>query len=616
MSQSGITRLLGPEGAPWDLRNRLPLALFFIALFAVLSLSYEGFLSAGNTQGMLLAMTATGIAAIGTTLLIITGNIDLSVGGQYAIVSIVAASVAQDTQSVTLAIATALALGGTLGLTNGLLVRAFRINPLIVTLAAASVLRGLAYVFSEGRSITGFPPELLAIGRQHMLGIPVPVLIAIAIFCAAAVILSRTVLGLRLYAIGGNRDAALLNGIAADKYVTGLFALNGVLIGVVSVLSIARLGSASPAIGTGFELDVLTAVLLGGVAFVGGAGNLVGVVLGVGTIVLINAGIIFAGVADFWQQVTSGGVLIASLVGDQIAARRRERVPRTGGQTGAGTASAGAPATLPELPPRTPVNEEDRFVLECAGLSKTYGMVKAASNIGFAVRPGEVVCLVGDNGAGKSTTIKMLSGAVVADTGSLKINGRELPVPSPAEVREAGVSTVYQDLALCLNLGAAHNLTLGQEPRRWNWGLLSIRDDRAAARIAQERLAGLGVELADMFRPVRLMSGGQRQSISIARAIGEGCCVILDEPTAALGVKQTHAVLALIRRLAAKGLGVILISHDLESIFEVASRIVVLRLGSVVWDGSCADVSRPELVHLMAGFAPSPNPQESVPAHV
>ena len=605
MANITMLRILGPKDSPWDLRNRFPLGIFLILLSVTLSFLYEGFLSAGNAQGLLLAMTATGIAAIGTTLLIITGNIDLSIGGQYAIISIVAATVAHETQSAFLAVSAAVGLGISLGLVNGLLVRALRINPLIVTLAAASILRGLAYVFSEGRSVTGFPSALLALGRQHLLGVPVPVVIALVIFALAAFVLARTVLGLRLYAIGGNKDAAMLNGIHANGYITALFAFNGALIGIVSVLSIARLGSASPAIGTGFELDVLTSVLLGGVAFSGGAGNLIGVALGVATIVIINAGIIFAGVPDFWQQVTSGVVLIASLIGDQFSATRRDRGPRTPISRSDITDTLSPSQLKPVIPERAIPNEASGYVLECEALSKTYGSVQAARDIGFKVRPGEIVCLVGDNGAGKSTTIKMLSGAITADTGVLKIKGRTIDLPSPAAVREAGVSTVYQDLALCLNLGAAHNLTLGCEPRLFDFGLLSLRDDRAAARIAQERLADLGVDLPDMFRPVRLMSGGQRQSVSIARATGDGCCVILDEPTAALGVKQTQNVLSLIRTLAAKNVGVVLISHDLESIFDVADRIVVLRLGTVVWDGRREVISRPELVHLMAGFAPA-----------
>jgi ribose/xylose/arabinose/galactoside ABC-type transport system permease subunit len=160
--------LLGPSDSPWDLRNRSALAVLFVLLLIALSFTYEGFLSAGNVQGLLLAMTATGVAAIGTTLLVISKNIDLSIGGQYAIISVAAAMVARDTQSAVLAVFAAIGLGAVLGTANGILVRVFKINPLIVTLAGASVLRGLAYVVSDA-------PTFVAIGRMRIIHIPIPV---------------------------------------------------------------------------------------------------------------------------------------------------------------------------------------------------------------------------------------------------------------------------------------------------------------------------------------------------------------------------------------------------------------------------------------------------------
>jgi ribose/xylose/arabinose/galactoside ABC-type transport system permease subunit/ABC-type multidrug transport system ATPase subunit len=605
MPTSLAQRILGPADCPWDLRNRAPLAGFLVVLIVCLSIAYPEFRGGGNVQGLLLSMTATGIAAIGTTVLVISRNIDLSIGGQYAIVSIIAAMAARDSQSATVTVVVAVGLGALLGCCNGVLVRALKINPLIVTLAAASILRGLAYVVSSGRSITGFPPTLLVLGRGQVMGLPIPVLIGMVLFVVASFILVRTVLGIRIYAIGGNPDAATLSGLRATRYVTALYAFNGALIGVVATLSIARLGSASPAIGTNFELDVLTAVLLGGVAFAGGAGNVLGVALGVATIVVIGAGIVFVGVPDFWQQVTSGAVLLASLIGDQVSSSRRERVPK--GSAGADEPEAPRESkeaiALAVLAPKEPVRVDESYALECGGLSKRFGTVRAVSDVGFKVRPGEVVCLVGDNGAGKSTTIKMLSGAVKPDSGWIRIAGKPVSSYSPGVVRDAGVSTVYQDLALCSNLGAAHNLTLGREPTRLNFGLLSIRDDAQAVQAAQERLSRLGVKLEDALRPIRHLSGGQRQSVAIARADQNRGCVILDEPTAALGVRQTRNVLCLIRTLASRGVGVVLISHDMESIFEIADSIVVLRHGAVVWEGPRSELTRLSLVHLMAGFA-------------
>ncbi len=229
----------------------------------------------------------------------------------------------------------------------------------------------------------------------------------------------------------------------------------------------------------------------------------------------------------------------------------------------------------------------------------------AVRDVSFGVSPGEIVCLVGDNGAGKSTVIKMISGVTPADQGSISLAGHRLQLASPGNARAAGIETVYQDLALCPNLGAALNLVLGKEPRTTHWGPFSLRDDDAAEALARARLAELAIVLDDYQQPVGLLSGGQRQSIAIARVAEAGiAAVILDEPTAALGVAQTRNVLTLIRTLADRGSAVLMVTHDIDTVFAVADRVVVLRLGRVVFDGAASAVTQPQLVHLMAGIVP------------
>jgi len=248
-------------------------------------------------------------------------------------------------------------------------------------------------------------------------------------------------------------------------------------------------------------------------------------------------------------------------------------------------------------------------VFRCENLSKSYGAVAAAYKVGFGVAAGQVVCLVGDNGAGKSTVIKMISGAIQPDEGINELNGQVLHLNSPSDARAVGIETVYQDLALCTNLGAAHNMVLGKEPTRTKWGPLSLRNDAASAEIARQRLLELNIALEDYFRPVGSLSGGQRQSVAIARVVTDDVkLVILDEPTAALGVAQTRNVLALIRTLAERGVAVLLITHDIETVFEVSDRIVVLRLGQVVFDGATKSLSQADLVQLMAGIVPADLP--------
>jgi ABC-type sugar transport system ATPase subunit len=200
----------------------------------------------------------------------------------------------------------------------------------------------------------------------------------------------------------------------------------------------------------------------------------------------------------------------------------------------------------------------------------------------------------------------MISGAIQPDRGETHLLGKPVQFGSPFDARAAGVETVYQDLALCANLGAAHNMVLGKEPTRTRWGPLSLRDDAKSQQIARQRLLELNIALEDYDRPVGSLSGGQRQSVAIARTVTDDVVmVILDEPTAALGVAQTRNVLNLIRTLAERQVAVIMITHDIEIVFEVADRIVVLRLGQVVYDGPTTTISQANLVHLMAGIVPA-----------
>ncbi|GAB3835630.1 ATP-binding cassette domain-containing protein [Dactylosporangium cerinum] len=230
-------------------------------------------------------------------------------------------------------------------------------------------------------------------------------------------------------------------------------------------------------------------------------------------------------------------------------------------------------------------------MLAASNISKRYGAVQALDGVSLDLPDGEVVALVGDNGAGKSTLVKVLSGVVTADDGLIEQDGHPVRIASPHEAQQLGVSTVHQDLALCENLDVVGNLFLGAERRRWTV-LNHIRMERSA----RDLLSSLDVRIRDIRVPVAMLSGGQRQSVAIARAlIGEPRVVILDEPTAALGVEQTAQVLDLIRRLRDRGLAVLVISHNLADVRAVSDRIVVLRLGRNAGEFGTA-ASTPEAV--------------------
>lgn len=228
-----------------------------------------------------------------------------------------------------------------------------------------------------------------------------------------------------------------------------------------------------------------------------------------------------------------------------------------------------------------PKGRSDVPRLHLRGIKKSFGGVQALNNVDFEVFAGEVVGLVGDNGAGKSTLIKTMSGAYIPDEGEILIDGQPVTIASPQDSTRLGIETVYQDLALCDNLDVVANLWLGREAYRdLIPGLLRVLDETEMERRTSEVLKTLDVRIPSMRSPVATLSGGQRQCIAVAKTIlRQPKVVLLDEPTAALGVAQTRQVLNLIHRLREQGLAVVVISHNLHDVFDVADRVIVMRLG-------------------------------------
>jgi D-xylose transport system ATP-binding protein len=242
------------------------------------------------------------------------------------------------------------------------------------------------------------------------------------------------------------------------------------------------------------------------------------------------------------------------------------------GQMAENTTPAVGETTSP--PPERPPSGEPRLRLR--GISKSFGAVRALYKVDFEVNDGEVVGLVGDNGAGKSTLIKVISGVGPADEGEIFLEGQKISIPNPQAANRVGIETVYQDLALCDNLDVVANLFLGREERSFLRSLDEIDMEKQALNV----LRTLDVKLPSTRTAVATLSGGQRQSVAVAKSIlRKAKVVLLDEPTAALGVAQTRQVLNLIRRLREQGLAVVVISHNLADVFEVVDRVIVLRLG-------------------------------------
>ncbi|MDT4934661.1 MAG: simple sugar transport system ATP-binding protein [Pseudonocardiales bacterium] len=248
-------------------------------------------------------------------------------------------------------------------------------------------------------------------------------------------------------------------------------------------------------------------------------------------------------------------------------------------------------------------NESGTPMLEIRNLTKMFGSVISLADISTTVHAGQVTCVLGDNGAGKSTFIKMLSGVYQPDAGELLMDGQPVRFSTPREALDAGIATVFQDLAMVPLMAIWRNFFLGSEPTK-GWGPLRRFDQETAKRLTREEMADMGIDIRDADQPVGTLSGGERQSVAIARAVHFGArLLILDEPTSALGVKQAGVVLKYIVQARDKGLGVIFITHNPHHAYPVGDRFLLLKRGKSLGDFAKSEITLPELTRLMAGGA-------------
>ncbi len=416
MERGGYASPLGII-APGVPVRRYGLIALGAAIAVGVELKYGGFLTVGNLVTTLNNVSTLGIASVGAAALLIAGRIDLSIGGQLSLLAIMTALVGEHISSGPLAtlacIGVALGGGLVLGLANAVLIRFLRISPLIVTIATGGIFTGIALAATGGFDVSGAPSGIVALGTNHLLGIPVPIVIAAGVFLIGAFVLLCTVSGLRIYAIGGNGTGAALTGVPVDRIVTGLYCSQGLLVGIVALIEVGQVGAASATFGTSFEIYVLTAVLLGGVLFSGGAGRPIALLLGVLTIGVLNSALVFIGVANWWNQIISGSVLLLALGMDEFAVYRRAKAltqsniedpaeaestgPRHDQPSDANSRVANDWLAAQAQQPR-PATRGASPVLSVQSVKLRYGAVQALHGVDLNLVPGEVTCLVGDNG--------------------------------------------------------------------------------------------------------------------------------------------------------------------------------------------------------------------------
>ncbi len=305
--------------------NELTIVVGFVAISLYLAVTTPAFLTVANVLSILLASSLIGIVAVGETFVIVTGGIDLSVGSVVAFTGVIAGLAVHAHIPVSLAVAIGVGTGALCGLFVAFAVTVLAMSPFIVTLAVLAMARGLAFIVTDGNTIFGFDDAFDNIGGGNWGPLPIAALIALGVFVVAWIVLTRTVFGAELYAVGGNREAARLAGIPVARTLTFAYVISGALAGLGGVVLAGRLDSAQPIAAVGLELNAIAAVVIGGASLFGGKGGVLGTLLGVLIIGLINNGLTLKNVQPFWVQFIQGAVIFGAVLIDSLNQKRRGR---------------------------------------------------------------------------------------------------------------------------------------------------------------------------------------------------------------------------------------------------------------------------------------------------
>lgn len=302
--------------------------LGLLVLCVTLWLATPYFATAANLANVAEQSAITGVLAIGMTFVILTGGIDLSVGSLVALAGVITGVVLQRDMPVAVAVVAGLGAAMAAGAINGAMIAHFMLPPFIATLGMMSVARGAALLLSDGRPISGFPESLRRLATGSVVGVPAPVLLMLALYVVAYVVLTRTVVGRHVYAIGSNEEATTLAGIRVGLHKVLVYAISGVSAGVCATLLLARLNTAQPIAGVGYELDAIAAVVIGGTSLLGGSGSVIGTLIGALIMSVLRNGLNLLGVSSYLQQVAIGLVIIVAVVIDMALRRRLQRTSR------------------------------------------------------------------------------------------------------------------------------------------------------------------------------------------------------------------------------------------------------------------------------------------------
>lgn len=589
-------------------RNLILVAVIIvlIALFSALS---STFFSVGTLMNFFRQNVVLLIAALGTMICMLTGGLDLSVGATGGFAAMCAALVMQgmgmdNPAAFVVGVIIMIAVGAAVGAVNGFFIGYMGISPFMTTLATQAICGGATLAISGNSRVIVTNPAFLWLGATRIsitLGgatakLPVSLLLAAVAIVFAYFLIRKSTYGRKLYAVGSNTTAATCSGIKSKRVIFSAYVINSVMMCIAAIIWVGRSNAATPTQGSGFEFQVLTAVILGGCSLAGGAGTILGTVLGCVIYATIYTGLSMMSASQALIYVIQGVLIIGSVYADvrmNMSGRHTKK-----SKEAIAEAKAEAPVHSENEEVIRLVEANEQKVLELCHISKEFPGVKALSDVSMTIERGKVHAIMGENGAGKSTLMKILTGVYSKDGGEILVDGHPVNIKNPNEARRLGISIIYQEMAQVPLMTVAQNIFLGKELK----SKLPLLLDRAGMRRESRGLLdefGLTMDVETLIQDCRV---GQQQMVEIAKAISsKAWVVVMDEPTGAISEEDTKRLFGLIAELKAQNVAIVYISHRMAEIYEVADQITILRDGQHILSREVAGISEKELVRAMVG---------------
>ncbi|MGB4609770.1 MAG: ATP-binding cassette domain-containing protein [Saccharofermentanales bacterium] len=584
------------QGLDLETMRYLVLIIIILIMGLIFTLRTRSFLSYSNLMNIINQTAITLVVSIGMTFVILIGGIDLSVGSNIAVSGMLGVLILEITNNTILSVFTTVITSMLFGAINGFLVAKLGIVSFIVTLAMQFVGRGATMLLNGAMSIKVNNIFYKTVGQGSIWGIPTMLIIVLFLYSIFIIINNYTKFGRKLYAVGGNKNAAKASGINVERTTLYVYLICGLLSGIGAIMTVGRLGSAQPYAGQNLEFACITAVVLGGTSLDGGRGNLKGTILGALLVGIVSNGLSLMQVEKFFEYIATGLLVLFAVLSDMFMAYiyNKKLIPVVEPlEINDDKRKIGMSYQEANLK-----SDKDSHRVDMINISKAFPGMLALDGVNLSIRPYEIHALMGENGAGKTTLMRILCGELQPDGGQIYIDGKPVEIASSLEAKNIGITLIHQEMALIPELTVTQNIYLGKEEKH---KIPIFLNERKMKQGAQEQLDKLGFQI-DLDKKVSNLTVSEQQIVEIAKALaGDAWLIIMDEPTSSLSSKEEKLFFSIIENLKKQGICIIYISHKMQEIYDICDKITILRDGKLIDERDLNEIDQDEIVRLMVG---------------